>query len=202
LTELPLSFTTKPNRNSDRDRSLRTTRAALAHSHFVVAHKHSFSIANPTQNRDHHRQSDQESTDPYRIADRAFQSQTQTQPAMRFSIAVSVLIALAGNAVAQQPLSWSDAASPAAVSTTTQATTTITMTLELVHTETVYPSSNSTAAWSASSTAAPSSPVAAETTSRGAAPVASPTGVSGASALSRDMAMAVIAAGAVALFSC
>lgn len=116
---------------------------------------------------------------------------------MRFTIAASALIALA---VAQDSQTWDDASAPAAVSTAAQATTTITKTLSLVHTETVY--GNSTTASRTVSVVSQTSSVGAETTTAGAAPVASgPTGVSGAATLSRDIMLAVVAAGAAAFWT-
>ncbi|ETN45975.1 uncharacterized protein HMPREF1541_00157 [Cyphellophora europaea CBS 101466] len=115
--------------------------------------------------------------------------------------------------------SWSDAA----ISTAQQQTTTITKTLELIHTQTMYgtpPSSNSTtwASTTSSSTiwsvpsktsssavlAESSSPVVAESTpARTTAPaVATPAQtVSGVAPLKLDAVLAVVAAGAVAFWT-
>lgn len=132
---------------------------------------------------------------------------------MRFATIASALIALSVNAIAQDAQNWADAPSPAAVSAPTQLTTTITKTLEIVHTETVYniPFNNSTVSvvsQTASIVAEPtpeeSTPeetLPEETTSAGAAPIATPTGISGADVMSRDLVFAVMAAGAVALLS-
>lgn len=120
---------------------------------------------------------------------------------MRFATAASALIALSASAVAQNTQTWDDNSAPAAVSTVTQATTTITKTLSFVHTETVYGNSTTTSA-SSTISIVPQTSVAAETTSVGAAPVpAAPTGVSGAASMSRDVVLAVIAAGAVAFWT-
>lgn len=104
---------------------------------------------------------------------------------MRFAIAAVALAAFSARAVAQDDAS--------------QVTTTITKTLSMVHTETVYGQSASS---TASSVESKTSSVAEETS---AAPVATPTvgqnGVNGAASMSFDMMLAVVAAGAVTFWS-
>lgn len=108
---------------------------------------------------------------------------------MRFAIAAAALAAISARAVAEDA---------------SQVTSTITKTLSIVHTETVYAQSANSTTWSAESK---TSSLVEETSAPepSAAPVATPSlgqnGVNGAAVLSFDMMLAVVAAGAVTFWS-
>lgn len=117
----------------------------------------------------------------------------------------AALAALSAGAAAQDSQTWQDATvSPTAEAA--EATSTITKTLSIVHTETVWGQSanSSSTTWAASSQT--SVPVEATSAEPSAAPIATPSvdqaaGVNGAAALSFDVMLAVVAAGAVTFWS-
>lgn len=137
---------------------------------------------------------------------------------MRFTSTVVALATLASSALAQNDFlssavqSWEDTS----VTTTYQATSTVTMTLEVVHTETSYgwapsssPSSSPVAAQTSSTKPPPSSsiqkPTSSSVTSQPSAPsTPSPAALpatGGSASNGVNMMLAVAAAGAVALMS-
>jgi hypothetical protein len=114
---------------------------------------------------------------------------------MRFTTIASA-IALSTVAAAQS--TWQDAEA----STTYESTTTITKTLEMVHTQTMYgpsPVANATTSSTSSYASATSSIVLPATTTPPV--VATPTGVSGAASVNMNIAFAVVAAGVAAFWS-
>lgn len=120
---------------------------------------------------------------------------------MRFAAAVGAL-ALSSVTLAQDNswATWEDAP----ISTTYQATTTVTKTLEFVHTQTMYgkPSNGTTySAPSKTSAVLPESTPAKTSAATVATPSNAQGSISGATAMSYDMVLAVVAAGAVAFWS-